>query len=305
MNKKGFTIIELIVVVSIIALLIGVMIPGLNAIRVRANCLAQRCQLKDIEIGLETWAHDNDMEYPDSYQELYGEGSVNGSQKLCEALLGRDLQGFDTESSWNPWKDESIADVYEDPANFNRKGHYVDVTKIPVSQYGQIYNDPPNYPPYPGNMDKNGNVNGSRKMCYVFTDIFKRTSFQVNGRTIRVGTPILYYKSDSNKNIVRSNNFDCGAYDFTDNVWMMQWGSIRDPENPELAHPFYTEWEKMNGEGKNPRIFVEKILNYNIPFADHPGYIEGVPYNKETYILLSAGPDGMFGTEDDVWNLSK
>jgi prepilin-type N-terminal cleavage/methylation domain-containing protein len=28
----------------------------------------------------------------------------------------------------------------------------------------------------------------------------------------------------------------------------------------------------------------------------------GDPYNKQTYQLLSAGPDGMFGTEDDIGN---
>jgi len=27
-----------------------------------------------------------------------------------------------------------------------------------------------------------------------------------------------------------------------------------------------------------------------------------MPHNAETFILLSAGPDGLFGTEDDIAN---
>ena len=93
MKKKAFTIIELVVVISIIALLIAVLVPGWKKVKEQAYSLSQRCQLRELSIGLEGWSNDHDMEYPDSYMDFSGEFSVTGAQKLCEALVGRDLQG--------------------------------------------------------------------------------------------------------------------------------------------------------------------------------------------------------------------
>ena len=46
MKKKGFTIIELVVVISIIALLIGIMAPGLKVAVRQARELKQKGQFK-------------------------------------------------------------------------------------------------------------------------------------------------------------------------------------------------------------------------------------------------------------------
>ena len=44
--------------------------------------------------------------------------------------------------------------------------------------------------------------------------------------------------------------------------------------------------------------FYDNIFNENITAVDRP-------YRSESYILLSAGFDGEYGTEDDVFNFER
>ena len=51
-TKKGFTIIELLTVMSIIIILMSLLVPGLNRIRKLAKDLAQKAQFYDIDKAL-------------------------------------------------------------------------------------------------------------------------------------------------------------------------------------------------------------------------------------------------------------
>jgi len=63
-NKRGFTLIELLVVISIIALLIGILLPALGRARKNAQALKDGTQLKQIHLGLASWASSNNNNYP-------------------------------------------------------------------------------------------------------------------------------------------------------------------------------------------------------------------------------------------------
>lgn len=308
MLRKAFTIIELVVVISIIALLIAVLVPGWKKVKEQAKSLSQKCQLREIEIGLHGWANEHDMEYPDSHNEFFGSGSVTGAQKLCEALVGRDLQGFDSNSSWNPWKDENSTnpEIYPAEPMHNRYGHYVELTKFNTFQLGQLYDMSlaGGFPaPYGGNTDENGNIDNSKKPCYVFTDNFKRKTITLpNDDTIKVGTPILYYKANSTKESQWSNMAPSSAsiFNFFDNETIMQYWMLNETDK---KHPYHLDFLAM-GQNGNPRSWVEDILAPSPPWNDQPAYVSGMPYNRDTFLLLSAGADGLFGTDDDIWNIS-
>lgn len=69
MNKKGFTIIELLVVIVIIGILVALTLPNLFAAQARGRDSDRKNELKNLQQRLETHFGDHD-EYPASLDDL-------------------------------------------------------------------------------------------------------------------------------------------------------------------------------------------------------------------------------------------
>ena len=70
MNRKGFTLVEIMIVVAIIALLAAIAIPNLLSARMTANTAAAKANVRALSTAAETFATANSGVYPASLAEL-------------------------------------------------------------------------------------------------------------------------------------------------------------------------------------------------------------------------------------------
>lgn len=78
---KGFTLVELLVVISIIAVLMGILLPSLNRARQSAYAIKCGANAKNIGTAMEVFAAGNDLFYPNSYLYCAERGTPNWDKR--------------------------------------------------------------------------------------------------------------------------------------------------------------------------------------------------------------------------------
>jgi len=297
-KKTAFTIVELLTVMSIIIILISLLVPGLHMAKKYAKKVRQNTQFYNISQAIELFNAEEDG-YPDSTV-LAGPGGVTtGSHRLAEALLGRDLLGFDPFSTWNAGADMNLHiygrgnDREIAASNERRRGPYLQLKNISAFQLAEVYDPRPVAGVYDGsNPDA---------PAPVITDIYttKRVKLIGSGKTGKVGTPVLYFKADPSSQIFDPAKPANSIYNFWDNADLINLGPV--VPRPGIVHHFtetYTEIDPASGMTVNGKqLFYKAITNPQV----RP---QVRPYNNDSYILMSAGYDGLFGTKDDIYNFS-
>ncbi len=319
-RTRGFTIIEVLTAVAIVAIMVSILIPAVSKIHKLARNVRQRSQLTAISIGLEAFRNDFG-DYPDS-SELDTNGDIyNGGQKLAEAMVGLDYLGFHPDSGFNVngknkvyGKDGNLINVEiysadKDTPNWQtkeenlaaRKGPYLEPEKANAVRVGDIYGTTGT----PGKYNTYSDFENSLVLADQFPK--KNSNYAVAMEELgssqnKIGMPILYFKANTSKIQQRdATNPNNPAAD--DRIYLGR-------DNKDLFGRYV--WDNAPAESDLPdgALLKDSVLNLD-RFANmiiNPKLRVGdreMPYNSRSYILVSAGDDGIYGTEDDIFNFDK
>lgn len=298
-KRSGLTVIEILIVVGVIAILIGLLLPAVHTVQKMAKDTKQKAQLTAIELGLAAFKNDYGDYPPSNWWDPSASVSgmardYCGAQKLAEALLGWDLRGFHPDSAWRSDgldANKTAGSVYADTSDSGlqkRKGRYIELENANAFLLG-------------GGTDSlfPGAVDPLASRTYVLCDVYPVTERKVemgNGTVVSPGTPILYYRANPAKlrhNPPTLDQTSACIYDARDNIPLINLGQLadamkanRDPHwlAPDVREPGFD-------------YFYDYIRDRRLPST-----ATDWPYRPDSYLLISAGMDGIYGTNDDIRN---
>jgi len=278
-NKEAaFTIVELLTVMSIIIILMGLLAPAMNRVRIFARRVSQINQFHSIDVAMELFRAEFDG-YPDSGPQDATGAPYCGAMKLAEAMVGQDLLGFHPDSRFlADGTDGSGNPLYyypgpPPPDNLKaRKEHYLPLENANAYKLKDVYPNPASFEPE----------------RFVLCDVYSRVMNINTGK--RIGMPVLYYKAHTSlttHDLANENNVQ-NIYKYNDNHALVGLGKPWNPPPTGSHHTLFSD----------PKKFYTSTWNEKISTITRP-------YRVDSYILISAGFDGEYGTPDDVFNFEE
>lgn len=307
-KRSGLTLVEILVVVGIIAILTGMLLPAIGMVRKTAREAKQKVQFTAIDLALATFKNDYGSLPPsDRYtwlRDTQQTENSSGAQKLAEALLGWDLLGFHPDSGWradgmNRWPyrvgttthGEGTYFLYDRTVEYDmdkRKSRYLDLDTANAVRLGVTGNQD-------GLFDLGAVGVPLAANTFVLGDVFGRGKdvTLLDGSRRKSGLPVLYYRANPSEKVRES------IYDSRDNDYL-----IVAKEQIDLAQrgtaPLRAPGRFWNPLAGSVATFYDFITDWRASTQNFP-----VPHKGDSYILISAGYDGFYGTDDDVCNFQR
>lgn len=320
-RNKGFTIVELLTVMGVIAVLIGLLVPALALVKDYSKRIQQRAQFHGIDVGLEIYKTEFGS-YPPSYDNfdaVLPEHPIDtvpycGANKLAEAMVGLDMLGFHPNADFRSDGVNTVINKIGDPETLvvydtvgvsatwetgeenidRRKGPFMDLENANAFRMDEVYAAAP--APFAANFNPPA---GGSYYPLVLCDVYAKKRGGTGGK--KAGTPILYFRAHTDKKIQDStlesggldprDPTDDDIYRYDDNRQLIQLG------NPDDASDLFALEEALS-TGDPYMEFDNMIVNDQVTSIRRP-------YRADSFILISAGKDGDFGTADDIFNFEK
>lgn len=333
-RPSGFTLIELMVAVAIIALLVGIMLPTFAGVTSKAKYVATRGTFSALEKGLEFYKGERDLgnAYPPSQGDKEGNpyvivdpfdpdgaglvDSIAGANLLVYAMTGADQLGT-----------PGFLNLGGRPEWWDDQGSRVDSGD--AYELDEVSREP-KQPRYPGNgetyVDDNTRAD-IRTLSQLFDDgvvIDDPEAMTLNRGvshqpffTDKWGRPVLYYRANrAGRWVVTDPNASIGSYDVRDNAFLTGCdlsGHTRDGVDfgPGKTNSYYSRIARTLTPDVIPNLTngVHEILTavaYENTFErfilDPAVTVKNRAVRPDSYLLISAGEDAIYGTSDDVTN---
>jgi type II secretory pathway pseudopilin PulG len=327
-NEGGFTIVELLTVMGIIAVLIGLLVPALGLVKDKAKEVQQGAQFNSIKVGLDLYKVEFGS-YPPSNDNAQlpvhprNNTPYCGANKLAEAMVGLDFLGFHPNSDYRANGQADIVDkqgvlrqnvqiynarqgislgnpVYQTPEeNVKCRSGKAGAPFVELDNANAFRMDDIFVPSQLGNF-----LPGSMVMCDVFAK--KRNTATAQ----KTGMPILYFKArtqftEQDCTTIRPGvqqyynavpGIDDDIYYYPDNLNLLL---LQTPDTTPQDHPLADN----GGNLSDVQDFENMIVNRQV--TRDPTLDIKRPYRAQSYILISAGKDGLYGTSDDITNFDK
>lgn len=204
-SQRGFTLVELLVVISIIALLVSILLPTLSAARDAARQTLCKSRMRQLLIGIQMYAHDHESTAPPAFvtfgtlnwkgttrtnvtvpwwSEVFA-GHYFGNEHIGSTAYSSSQQTSSTEVSYCPAQPSDL--VLNEPTHFRNMG--IGYNTVPNNEFSRDTAE--DIVPY-----TEGFVAPSRTL--VLTDTYKNgftTLVRFTGST--ASDPITYRHSDA------------------------------------------------------------------------------------------------------------
>jgi prepilin-type N-terminal cleavage/methylation domain-containing protein len=329
--RTGFTLVELLVVITVIAILIGLLVPAIGHVRTLAKNTATKGVLQSLQTGIEGYKADEKFggRVPPSASDWKPFGgsarqvvspytdsniTISGGGLLVWALSGADFlgtPGFKPFNNFPTWGQStgntfgsgpSDSDAYALDNDFEpvqpRAGLYVDIDTIDYTKNEANQGDA-DYPDFVIAAE------AKARRTLGLGDYQREYPLYLDG----FGYPILYWRADQAGSKLADNDPDTlsdqsqrGIYHRRDNAELiggneaLVLSTSADTSDPDYGHAL--EWLNITTTPPNsltPGTFPAYIRNNAIE-------AKYAPHRPDSYLLVSPGADGLYGTADDIAN---